>query len=70
MNDEGNAERLVPNATDGSRPQARAEERRSSASVTARGPGSRRPYVPPELEALGRFRALTLQQSVPIGPGD
>ena len=30
---------------------------------------TRRPYAPPDLEALGRWSALTLQQSVPIGPG-
>lgn len=46
-----------------------AEEGPSFASVRADGAGPRRLYDPPELEALGRFRALTLQQSVPIGPG-
>lgn len=27
-------------------------------------------YEPPRLEALGRFQALTLQQSFGFGPGD
>ncbi|HEX7051161.1 MAG TPA: hypothetical protein VF188_13215 [Longimicrobiales bacterium] len=31
---------------------------------------TRAPYVPPRLEALGAWSALTLQQSVPIGPGN
>jgi hypothetical protein len=31
--------------------------------------GERRPYTPPALERLGEWSALTLQQSVPIGPG-
>lgn len=30
---------------------------------------SRRPYVAPALEHLGAWSALTLQQTVPIGPG-
>lgn len=30
----------------------------------------RRPYTPPNLERLGEWSALTLQQSIPIGPGD
>lgn len=29
----------------------------------------RRPYAPPRLEPLGAWSALTLQQTVPIGPG-
>ena len=29
----------------------------------------RRPYVAPALEQLGEWSALTLQQTVPIGPG-
>lgn len=29
----------------------------------------RAPYTAPRLESLGRWRALTLQQSIPIGPG-
>ena len=33
------------------------------------GAACRRPYTPPRLERLGAWRALTLQQSVPIGPG-
>lgn len=69
MTDEINPERLVLKAADGSCPQVRAEEGRSSAFAMADGARSRRAYGPPELESLGRFRALTLQQSVPIGPG-
>lgn len=34
-----------------------------------RGEPARRRYIPPTLEALGAWSALTLQQSVPIGPG-
>jgi hypothetical protein len=30
---------------------------------------ARESYVPPALEHLGAWNALTLQQSVPIGPG-
>jgi hypothetical protein len=30
---------------------------------------ARQPYAPPVLEHLGEWKALTLQQSVPIGPG-
>lgn len=51
----------------------------SVASMPGRSPGGhaglprgrrdRAPYTPPALEALGTWRALTLQQSVPIGPG-
>jgi hypothetical protein len=29
----------------------------------------RLPYTPPVLERLGEWSALTLQQSIPIGPG-
>jgi hypothetical protein len=29
---------------------------------------ARAPYVPPQLERLGKWRALTLQQSVPVAP--
>jgi hypothetical protein len=29
---------------------------------------SRAVYEPPRLEALGPWRALTLQQSIPLGP--
>ena len=32
------------------------------------GTPPRAPYSPPQLESLGRWSALTLQQSVPIGP--
>lgn len=31
--------------------------------------GARAAYVAPRLERLGAWKALTLQQSVPIGPG-
>jgi hypothetical protein len=31
---------------------------------------TRRPYTPPCLERLGEWSALTLQQSIPIGPGN
>jgi hypothetical protein len=38
--------------------------------VPSSGPAiSRRPWHPPALEHLGAWRALTLQQSIPIGPG-
>jgi hypothetical protein len=36
----------------------------------ASAPAARRaPYATPRLEALGAWRALTLQQTIPIGPG-
>ena len=38
-----------------------------SAPSTAAEP--RLPYVPPQLTALGPWKAVTLQISVPIGPG-
>jgi hypothetical protein len=31
---------------------------------------ARAPYTPPRLERLGEWSALTLQQSIPIGPGN
>lgn len=31
---------------------------------------TRAPYVPPVLEALGEWSALTLQQTIPIAPAD
>lgn len=33
-------------------------------------PVTRLPYAPPRLEPLGAWSALTLQQSIPIGPGN
>ena len=38
-----------------------------SAPSTAAEP--RLPYAPPQLTALGPWKAVTLQISVPIGPG-
>jgi hypothetical protein len=35
----------------------------------ADSPAERLPYTPPTLERLGEWSALTLQQSIPIGPG-
>jgi hypothetical protein len=35
-----------------------------------RQPRSPRPYEAPRLERLGEWSALTLQQSIPIGPGN
>lgn len=65
-----NAERLVMKPARGDPPRAPAKDGRSSAAARAgEATGPRRPYDPPELEPLGRFRALTLQQSLPIGPG-
>ncbi|HZS59838.1 MAG TPA: hypothetical protein VFA43_11255 [Gemmatimonadaceae bacterium] len=32
------------------------------------GPAPRAPYQPPVIEMLGAWGALTLQQSIPIGP--
>jgi hypothetical protein len=34
-----------------------------------RSEAPRRAYTPPRLERLGEWSALTLQQSIPIGPG-
>jgi hypothetical protein len=31
---------------------------------------TRRPYTPPRLERLGEWSALTLQQSIGVGPGN
>lgn len=31
---------------------------------------ARRPYTPPTLERLGEWSALTLQQSIGVGPGN
>lgn len=31
---------------------------------------ARRAFTPPRLEPLGTWSALTLQQSIPIGPGN
>lgn len=39
-----------------------------AASTTAGQVASREPYVPPVLERLGEWSALTLQQSIPIFP--
>lgn len=33
-------------------------------------PSTRAPYTPPRIERLGEWSALTLQQSVGIGPGE
>lgn len=30
---------------------------------------ARAPYTPPALERLGRWSVLTLQQTIPVGPG-
>jgi hypothetical protein len=39
-------------------------------ALTESAPAAERlPYTPPALERLGEWSALTLQQSVPIGPG-
>lgn len=52
-------------------PEARRAARalEAPADVSRNTRAVRRPYEPPRLERLGTFRALTLQQSVPIGPG-
>jgi hypothetical protein len=44
---------------------AMPQEQPASGADTAR-----RPYTPPCLERLGEWSALTLQQSIPIGPGN
>jgi hypothetical protein len=38
--------------------------------TASRAESARRPYTPPRLERLGEWSALTLQQSIPIGPGN
>jgi hypothetical protein len=38
--------------------------------TASRAENARRPYTPPRLECLGEWSALTLQQSIPIGPGN
>jgi hypothetical protein len=40
------------------------------ATVPCLVPTARGRYEPPRLEALGAWSALTLQQSIGIGPGD
>jgi len=40
------------------------------AAPVSRPATSKRPWHPPVLEPLGAWRALTLQQSIPIGPGN
>lgn len=39
---------------------------RGSAAETT----TRFPFTPPRLERLGEWNVLTLQQSIPIGPGN
>jgi hypothetical protein len=46
-------------------PPAMPQEQTASRAETARCP-----YTPPRLERLGEWSALTLQQSIPIGPGN
>jgi hypothetical protein len=56
-------------------PVAAVGDRRRSATAVSHTTESadegvpQRAYERPRLERLGRFQALTLQQSVPIGPG-
>jgi hypothetical protein len=38
--------------------------------IASRAETARRHYTPPRLERLGEWSALTLQQSIPIGPGN
>jgi hypothetical protein len=38
--------------------------------TASRAESARRPYTPPRLERLGEWSALTLQQSIPTGPGN
>lgn len=42
----------------------------AEADAAGPGPAVRAAYVPPRLERLGDWSVLTLQQSVPIGPGN
>jgi hypothetical protein len=46
-------------------PPVMLQEQTASRAETAR-----RPYTPPRLVCLGVCSALTLQQSIPIGPGN
>ncbi|MEN8719161.1 MAG: hypothetical protein ABF296_02715 [Oceanococcaceae bacterium] len=41
----------------------------AAAAATSTPHASGPSYEPPRLEALGRWQVVTLQQSVPIGPG-
>ncbi len=51
--------------TDEIQPPVLPQEQTASRAETAR-----RAYTPPRLERLGKWSALTLQQSIPIGPGN
>jgi hypothetical protein len=47
-----------------------SDQPRTPASPEDAAPAAERlPYTPPTLERLGEWSALTLQQSIPIGPG-
>ena len=48
---------------------AHAPQTEGAAPPGESGASVRAPFTPPRLEALGPWRALTLQQSIPIGPG-
>jgi hypothetical protein len=48
---------------------ARWKSMNSRSNEEKQDPSRRAPYERPELEHLGSWSALTLQQSVPIGPG-
>lgn len=50
-------------------PKSRTAGPTNESGTSSSNASPRRPWHPPVLERLGAWRALTLQQSIPIGPG-